>query len=175
MRRRVDRQNCQKNFVESKVKKLNLSRHMSRGSDDQNGHSRLFTDAWDGSRTPLFLRFKRDFQAGADAVFLHEDDYSIWQACTDLDQGGQAQGADQLPAQGQNGYTNAVRRRRKRQARAFQEVYRHVNDDRLKEMLSDLPSDDRRGANAWALLLRECDQGTTDLEIIDLQDTWYLG
>ena len=36
-------------------------------------------------------------------------------------------------------------------------------------MLSDLPSDDRRGANAWALLLRECDQGTTDLEIIDLQ------
>ena len=29
---------------------------------------------------------------------MHEDDYSLWQALTDTDQGGQGAGADALPA-----------------------------------------------------------------------------
>ena len=103
----------------SNLKSRILLKVMSNGRDDQPNQSSLFCDAWDGSRSPLFLKFKRDFEAGADAIFLHEDDWSIWQACIGMDQGGQANGADPMPAQGQNGYTNAVRRRRKRQAKAF--------------------------------------------------------
>ena len=63
-------------------------------SKDENSTNRLFCDSWNGSRTPAFLKFKRDFSAGMGATFLHEDDYSLWQACTDADQGGQANGAD---------------------------------------------------------------------------------
>ena len=138
-------------------------------SRDDTKHERLVCDAWNGSRTPGFLKFKRDLQAGLSALFLHEDDYSVWQAMTDTDQGGQAAGADALPAQGQNGHVNAVRKRKRRQCKAFERVYAHVDDERLREMLSALPDDDRRGAGAWALVLAECDQGTTDLEILDIK------
>ena len=69
----------------------------------------------DGSRTPIFLRFKRNFMAGASAHFLHEDDYSVWQACLDQDQGGNAAGADAMPGNQQAGHANAVRRRKRRQ------------------------------------------------------------
>ena len=59
---------------------------MSRDDDDRS--RKLFTDsAWNGSRSPEFRKFKRDFKAGANALFLHEDDYSVWQACIDTDQG----------------------------------------------------------------------------------------
>ena len=81
-------------------------------------------------------------------MFLHEDDWSIWQACTDMDQGGQGQGADALPAQGQNGHANAVRRRKKRQAKAFERIYAHMEDERLKEML-----DAGVGSGCYAILL----------------------
>ena len=138
-------------------------------SRDDHKHDRLVCDAWNGSRTPGFLKFKRDFQAGLTALFLHEDDYSVWQALTDTDQGGQAAGADALPAQGQNGHANAVRKRRRRQAKAYERVYAHIDDERLREMLSALPDNDRRGVAAWNLVLTECDQGTSDLEILDIQ------
>ena len=47
-------------------------------SDDYK--DRLVCAAWNGSRTPGFRKFKRDFQAATDAVFLTEDDFSIWSA-----------------------------------------------------------------------------------------------
>ena len=59
----------------------------------ENG-DRLLCDPWRGARTPEFRKFKRDFKASADALFLHEDDYSVWQAMADADQGGRAQNAD---------------------------------------------------------------------------------
>ena len=84
---------------------------------DENG-DRLFCDAWRGARTPEFRKFKRDFKASADAMFLHEDDYSVWQAMADTDQGGRDPNADPLPGQNQAGYANAVRRRKRRQKTA---------------------------------------------------------
>ena len=91
---------------------------MSRASDDANGpNNKLFADKWNGSRTPGFLKFKRDFETGADALFLTDDDYSIWQACIDMDQGGQGAGADALPGGGA-GHAAAVRKRKKRQTKA---------------------------------------------------------
>ena len=69
------------------------------------------------------MKFKRDFKVGAAALFNHEDDYSIWEGCIDMDQGGQGQGADPMPGANQNGYSNAVRRRKKRQNKVFERVY----------------------------------------------------
>ena len=69
-----------------------------------------------------FRIFKRDYAAGAGATFLHEDDYSLWQAMTDTDQGGQAPGADAMPAVNAAGYLNAMRRRKRRQAKGFERV-----------------------------------------------------
>ena len=66
----------------------------------ENG-DRLLCDPWRGARTPEFRKFKRDFKASADALFLHEDDYSVWQAMADADQGGRAQNADALPGPNQ--------------------------------------------------------------------------
>ena len=133
----------------------------------------LICEAWNGSRTPGFLKFKRDFMTGMSAIYLHEDDYSLWQACNDSDQGGQAAGADALPAQGQAGHLNAVRRRRRRQAKAFERIYKHIDDERLKEMLSALQvthqPNDRQAAVSWQLILTECDQGTNDLQIVDIR------
>ena len=62
-----------------------------------------------------------------------------------------------------------MRRRKKRQAKAYERIYAHIDDERLREMMDSLPDDDRRGTNAWALVMRECDIGTSDLEIIDLR------
>ena len=85
------------------------------GGNDGRG-PRTYCDPHDGSRTPNFLRFKRNFMTGSSAHFLHEDDYSLWQACQDTDQGGNAAGADAMPGAQQAGHLNAVRRRKKRQA-----------------------------------------------------------
>ena len=49
-------------------------------TDDHYTSNRLFCDPHNGSRSPQFMKFKRDFKTGADAMFLNEDDWSIWQA-----------------------------------------------------------------------------------------------
>ena len=82
-------------------------------SDTRRDNKLLTETPHDGSRTPKFIKFKRDFQAGADAWFLHDDDYSIWSACDDSDQGGLKPGSDAMPGPNQNGYANCVRRRRR--------------------------------------------------------------
>ena len=97
----------------------------------ENG-DRLLCDPWRGARTPEFRKFKRDFKASADALFLHEDDYSVWQAMADADQGGRAQNADALPGPNQAGHANAVRRRKRRQKTAFKIVYKHIDNERIK-------------------------------------------
>ena len=135
--------------------------------EDERHSNRLFCDAWDGSRSLGFLQFKRNFKTGMSAHFNTEDDYSLWQACMDTDQGGGAAGADPMPAQGQNGHANAVRRRKRRHAKAFERIFAHMDNERIKEMLDALPDNGDRGHTAWQLVLRECDQGTTDLEILD--------
>ena len=61
---------------------------MQRERDDDSKSNALFCEPWNGSRQPQFRKFVRDFRTNADAYFMHEDDYSIWQACDDMDQGG---------------------------------------------------------------------------------------
>ena len=129
----------------------------------------MLCDPWHGARTPEFRKFKRNLKAVADALFLHEDDYSIWQAMADVDQGGNGQGADPLPGPNQAGHANAVRRRKRRQKTAFKIVYKHFDNERIKEMLDAIPESDRRGAEAWALVPSQCDLGTSDLQMEDIR------
>ena len=90
---------------------------------DDGARKRLFCEPWNGSKTPGFRKFTRDFKTGADAQFLQDDDHSIWQACIDTDQGGRDPTAEAMPGASQSGSTNAVRRRKRRQATAFRYVY----------------------------------------------------
>ena len=131
--------------------------------DDSRG-LRLYTTRWHGGRDARFHIFRRDFAAGAEAEFLHEDDYSILEAVNDTDQGGGDPNAPAMPANGQAGHAAAMRRMRKRQAVAFYRVYSNIEDERLKEMMNALPHDGRRGTAAWQLLIRECSPGQSDLE-----------
>ena len=143
---------------------------MSSNRDDDHGRGpRRLCEPHDGSRTPSFLPFKRNFKTGLDAIFLHEDDYSLWSAVFGTDQGGDDPNAPALPAQGQNGYLQAVRKRAKRQKKAFEMVFNHIDNERLKDMLDDLPDNGDKGRAAWQLILAECDLGTTDLDIRDIR------
>ena len=97
---------------------------MADRSDDRNGKFTLFTTPYSGARSADFKIFERNLAASAAGQYLHEDDYSTWQAMIDTDQGGQDPNADAMPAQGQAGRANAVRKRLKRQNNAFSVVFR---------------------------------------------------
>ena len=146
---------------------------MSTTHNDSDHTRKLLCDAWGGARAPGFLKFKRDLKAAANCIYLNEDDYSVWQAISDEDQGGNHPNADPLPAQGAGGHPAAVRKRKKRQAKAFAIVYAHIDDERIKELLDALPDTGRRGAEAWQLILDNCDSGTSDLEIKQLKKDWH--
>ena len=138
----------------------------SNGAQNGDRQPRLYCNPYSGARSPEFLPWKRDFETGADAHFLHEDDYSIWEACTDNDQGS---ASVPLPGQAQAGHLNAVRRMKKRQNVAFERIYAHVDNQRLRDMFAAIPAGNRRGAAAWQTLVAECGFGTTDLFILDLK------
>jgi hypothetical protein len=138
---------------------------MSRDRDDENNGPRLICSLWNGSRSPLFAKFRRDFSTATDAIFLQDDDSSVWSAMDDSDQGGGKPGAERMP--GGTGLLNAQRREKKRHKKAFSLIYQHIDDDRLKEMLEALPNTNRRGTLAWQLIERECANGTSDLEILE--------
>ena len=119
-------------------------------STDQNSSNTLFTSSpFDGIKGQRWHQFVQAFKAGAAAEFLGEDDESIWDACTDVDTGGNGVGATAMPTAGA-ALAKAQRLRKKRQAKAYRLVYKHVDDERIKELLDALPMDDRRGAEAWA-------------------------
>ena len=86
----------------------------------------------------------------------------MWQAVYGTDQGGDQPNAPALPAQGQNGHLQAVRRRAKRQKKAYELVFNHIDNERLKDMLDDLPDNGDKGRAAWLLILAECDLGTAN-------------
>ena len=107
---------------------------MSRDRDDDFKSTGLICDPHNGSRTPQFAIFKRNFRTVTDSIFLQDDSDSVWQACDDTDQGGNASTAERMPTQHQAGYLNAVRREKRRQAKAFALIYKHFDDERLREM-----------------------------------------
>ena len=141
-------------------------------STDQNSSNTLFTSSpFDGIKGQRWHQFVQAFKAGAAAEFLGEDDESIWDACTDVDTGGNGVGATPMPAAGA-ALAKAQRMHKKRQAKAYKLVYRHVDDERIKELLDSLPMDDRRGAEAWALLISQCKPDEDDLANMTIRSEW---
>jgi hypothetical protein len=123
----------------------------------------------DGSRSPDFLPFEQNFRVGAMAHFLPEDDYSIWSAIDDTHQGGQANGAPQMPAPGAAGHAKAMRLFNKRIAVAFQMIYIHIDDTHMRATMMAIPDDDRRARLAWEYVLACCAEGTSDLDVQRLE------
>ena len=145
---------------------------MANNDDDYKKGPRLYCNTHDGSRTTTFIKFKREFETGASAHYLNDDDYSIWQVLDDTHQGGNGATAPALPAAGAAGHAAATRKHKKRINVAFERVCSHIDDDRLREMMHALPADDRRAYDAWQLVLRNCDQGTTDLNLQAIEDAF---
>ena len=97
-------------------------------------------------------------------ITQHEDDEHVASAWLDQDQGGAHANAPAMPAQGAAGYAAAMRKMKKRQNAAFTILFNHQADERIKDMMVVLP-EARCGAAAWALLERECGQGSSDLDM----------
>ena len=67
-------------------------------STDQNTSNTLFTSSpFDGVKGQRWHQFEQAFKAGAAAEFAGEDDESMWDACIDIDTGGNGTGATPMP------------------------------------------------------------------------------
>ena len=61
----------------------------------------MFTSSpFDGVKGQRWHQFEQAFKAGAAAEFAGEDDESMWDACIDIDTGGNGTGATPMPAAG---------------------------------------------------------------------------
>ena len=141
-------------------------------STDQNSSNTLFTSSpFDGIKGQRWHQFVQAFKAGADAEFCHEDDDSIWEACIDIDTGGNGTGATPMPTAAA-ALEKAERKRKKRQAKAYKLIYKHIEDERIKELLDALPRDNRRGAEAWALVVSQCKPDEDDLSHMTIRSEW---
>ena len=145
---------------------------MSQHGESEKHGPRLYCQPHDGSRTASFLPFKQAFMVGANAHYLNDDDFSIGQSINDIDQGGQAEGAAALPAAGAAGHAAATRKRRKRVTVAFSMIYAHIDNEHLRAMLVALQDEDRKAVDAWMIILQHCDQGTTDLNLQEVERLW---
>ena len=95
----------------------------------------LLTAPHDGSRGTAFLEFERRFKSNMIAEFIGDEDFSAWECCIGMDQGGNGDGAPAMPALNANNRDQLIRKRIKRQAFAYKLVFRHINDPRLRELL----------------------------------------
>ena len=47
-----------------------------------------------------------------------------------------------------------------------------VDDDQLRATMDDLPDDDRKAFDAWQIVIQNCDQGLTDLNLQEVERLW---
>ena len=152
---------------------------MSTRDDEEHGH--VGHPTHDGARGETFRSFKRDFLTIARGKFS-KDDRSSWHSTfMRLDEGGTGQGAAALPAQagGAGGgvnpaFTAATTKRKIRHGQAFTFLYNAITDDSIKEMLSELSTNNpaELAADAWDLVVNECDEPDDDLELAKLNLEW---
>ena len=150
-----------------------------RRDDQENDDHRKPTH--DGSRGVAFRTFRRDFLALARGRFAKDDRYSYYQAFLRMDEGGTGNGAPAMPAAqgGAGGGANpahaaATTKRSIRQGQAFHFLYEAITDENLREMLSALAdgAPAELAGDAWALIVRECDEPSDDLELSRMDFTW---
>ena len=99
----------------------------------------------DGTKGPSFRTFKRTFLNIARGKHAKDDMYSFSDCYHRRDEGGTGAGAPALPNQagGAGGginaaYTQAVKHRRIRQNEAYVWLYRCIDNESLRQMMSDL-------------------------------------
>ena len=71
-------------------------------------------------------------------------------------------------------FTAATTKRQIRMGQAFHFLYESIVDDNLRQMLSDLADTNpaELAADAWDLIVRECDEPADDLEVAKLNLIW---
>ena len=161
--------NCARHQGGDLTVKFVLADMSSGGRDGGQDGPRLFCTPSKGAREPAVRTFLQDFEACASAYYVQDDEYSIWEALNDTDQGGTDPNADAMPGPNQNGHTNAMRRRKRRQNTAYKIAYNHVDNVRIRELFAAVPKDNRRGVNAWIIFIRECGEDSNDLQVLSIK------
>ena len=135
----------------------------------------------DGTKGAAFRTYKRDFSNETRGQFARDDVNSFWVTYMRDDEGGTGTNAVALPAQagGSGGgvnaaYTAAVRKKAVRNGKAFVYLVESTNNEGLKQMLADLAATEpaELAADAWNLILEECDDPSDDLELSTMNLKW---
>ena len=122
---------------------------------------------YNGKKGTAFEIFARDFGAAMAGEYLDSNDMSsLEETMLGTDIGGDvymAAGGNPAPTQVE------TRRRNKRLRMLYSHIYRHVTEPRLREMIASQANND--GRTAYQLLVRNCRERVTDLEMqaLDVQ------
>ena len=108
-----------------------------------------------GERGQEFLLFERDFLAGISDI---GDEFALLIETL--------KGTDALPP---NPGAGERRMHQKRRRDLYGKLYKHVENERIREQFATLGND---GRLAWELLERECRVELTDVEILELEGDW---
>lgn len=131
--------------------------------DDKRSYVKLYTASkWSGAKDPSFLeKWVPEFEAGADAHYMKDDDFSIWDTAVGNDCPPDGAGNPVVPG------ANSVggKKLKKRSNTLYAVVYQSVDDPHLQTLIQDecnaaitagTLSPLRKGYMAWEVLKREC-------------------
>lgn len=126
----------------------------------------------DGTKGLRFRRFADDFLTAIAAYDIKDpnDIYDLSETLTGIDEGGDVAPpgqANPIPMTVGAGAAAAARRRVRRLKLSFTLLYQHNTDVSIRRMLVDEAYN--QGRAAWQLMLRECDEPITELELEDLK------
>ena len=119
---------------------------------------------FDGKKGQAFETFVRDF--GSSLASECDDDSDLEETMLGTDVGGDVY----LAGGGAAPNGPQTRRRNKRNKIVYSQLYRHITDIRLREMLHAQTRNDGRAA--FLLLVVHCRRAITDLELADLDEQW---
>ena len=123
----------------------------------------------DGTKGLKFRRFADDFITGIAAIDLKDTNeiYDLGENLLGIDEGGSnPPPGGMLPIPAPTSATGQ-RRRARRNKLSYTYLYQHITDLSIRKMLVDEAYND--GPAAWQILVRECDEPITDLELEDLR------
>ena len=138
-----------------------------------------FCDMNPGLKGLTFRRWVRHWQESAQSQFEKEDDYSWYDVCTETDQG--SANGPAMP-QGGGALSTARRSRKRRHLAVKRALSKTQSDPRLRNMIISLDNGDEQtndsngvgvGARAWRLLVSECDEPLTALEVNNVRSIFY--
>lgn len=123
----------------------------------------------DGTKGLSFNTFQNDFLTAIAIVDLKDlnEVYDLAECLLGIDEGGDvapAGAAGPIPI---GGGAAANRRRAKRLKLSYAHLYRHISDDSLQRLLAQFAFND--GREAWRIVVRECFEPVTELELEDLR------